>query len=115
PSSLAADVQKVVQSLDRQYVFVAQTTEERISRLLVVERMLALLGNSLSGVSLVLVAIGLFGLTVYNVSRRTSEIGVRVALGATQKSILRLFLRQTVKVLAAGLTVGILSAILSGR
>lgn len=115
PSSVAAEVQKVVQSLDRQYVFVSQTTEERISRLLVVERMFALLGNSLSGVSLMLVAIGLFGLTAYNVSRRTSEIGVRVALGATRSTILWLFLGQTSKVLAVGLTVGIFSAILSGR
>jgi ABC-type antimicrobial peptide transport system permease subunit len=64
---------------------------------------------------LILVAVGLFGLTAYSVSRRTSEIGIRLALGATGTDIFRLFLRQTMKLLIAGLTVGLLAALASGR
>jgi predicted permease len=115
PPGLAANVQRVVQSLGRQYVFVSQTTEQRIRRLLIAEEMLSLLANSLGTMVLVLVAVGLFGLTAYSVSRRTSEIAIRLALGATETNIFRLFFGQTIKLLIAGLTVGLVAALASGR
>ena len=61
--------------------------------------------------ALLLASIGLHGITVYSVLQRTSEIGVRVALGARQRNVLWLILRQVVGVTAAGLTIGVPAAI----
>jgi predicted permease len=115
PAAFLPEIQTLVQSMGRQYVFVAQTVEQRIDRFLVVERMFALIGTCLSAIALVLVVIGMTGLTSYNVSQRTSEIGVRVALGATSGSVLRMFLRDTLTLLAIGLLIGLFGTLISGR
>ena len=61
---------------------------------LVPQRLVASVAGSLGLVGLVLAAIGIYGVTAYTVSRRTREIGIRVALGADQARVLRLVLRQ---------------------
>ena len=65
--------------------------------------------------ALFLACIGLHGLTSYAVARRTSEIGLRIALGAQRTDVLWLILRQVVVVTAVGLTAGIPMAIAGGR
>ena len=65
--------------------------------------------------ALVLAAIGIFGVISYSVSCRTNEIGIRVALGATRTTILRMILRETLALAAGGLVVGIPCALAASR
>jgi ABC-type antimicrobial peptide transport system permease subunit len=65
--------------------------------------------------TLFLASMGLHGLTAYSVVRRTSEIGVRVALGAQQADVLRMILRQVVGITLAGLAIGVPAAIAAAR
>ena len=71
--------------------------------------------GSFAGMALVLAAIGIFGVVSYSVSRRTQEIGIRMALGASRSAILRIISRETLVMLLAGLAVGIPIALASSR
>jgi len=68
-----------------------------------------------AAMALVLAAIGIFGVISYSVSRRTQEIGIRVALGASRAAILRLVSRETLALVVAGLAVGIPAALAASR
>ena len=67
------------------------------------------------GAALILAIIGIYGLKSYVVARRTREIGIRMALGATSKRVVGLFLREGAALAAAGLILGVLLALGSGR
>jgi len=79
------------------------------------ERLIARLTELLGGLALVLASIGLYGITSYAVVRRTSEIGVRTALGATRWKVVRLVLGGALAQIAIGLVLGIPAALLAGR
>src|SRR2546429_4781941 len=64
-----------------------------------------------AGLALLLASIGLYGLMSYGVTRRTREIGVRVALGAQQRSVLWMILRETLGLALVGIAIGIPSAL----
>jgi ABC-type antimicrobial peptide transport system permease subunit len=64
---------------------------------------------------LVLASVGLYGLTAYSVARRTSEIGVRMAMGADRKNVLALVMRGALLQIAIGLAIGIPIALLGGH
>jgi len=66
-------------------------------------------------VALLLAAIGLYGVLAYNVTQRTQEIGIRMALGAQPGDVLWLVLRETVVLLAAGIAVALPAAPAAGR
>jgi hypothetical protein len=74
---------------------------------LVPQRMVASVAGSLGLVGLVLAAIGIYGVTAYAVSRRTREIGIRVALGADEGRVLRLVLRQGLILAGIGVAIGV--------
>ena len=79
------------------------------------ERLLATISSFFGALALLLACLGLYGLMAYAVARRTSEIGIRMALGARRRTIIGLILRETVWLLLAGIAAGIpLAAWLSG-
>ena len=79
------------------------------------QRLIARLTSFFGILSLVLASIGLYGVTAYNAERRTSEIGVRMALGATRAQVVALVLRGAFALVAAGLVLGLPLALLAGR
>jgi putative ABC transport system permease protein len=77
------------------------------------------IGASLAGalglLGLTLAIVGVYGVMSYAVSQRTQEIGIRIALGAQRRDILRMIGRQGAVIVASGLTVGLLTALAVGR
>jgi predicted permease len=91
----------------------AGTVEDRLG--FEVERLGARLLSAFGILALILAAVGLYGVMAYAVARRTSEIGVRMALGAQRGSVLRTVLRETMTLMLAGIAVGIPAAIAATR
>jgi predicted permease len=79
------------------------------------ERLLALLSGFFGGLAALLAMIGLYGVISYIVATRRNEIGIRMALGASRPTIIGVILRQTMYVLAMGVTLGIAFALAAGR
>jgi predicted permease len=92
-----------------------QVFERQVQDGLSRERLMAWLAAFFGAVAATLVVIGLYGLLSYIVQRRTNEIGIRVALGATRSSIGRLVLGQTLGLVVAGLAIGIPVSIVAAR
>ena len=79
------------------------------------EKLLARLTAAFAGMTLALAAIGFYGLLSFQVVRRTSEIGIRIAMGATRGQVIGLFLLQTATILISGILPGIVLTVLVGR
>jgi predicted permease len=84
-----------------------RTQEELLDRMLRSERLLAFLSAGFSVIATALAAIGLAGLLAYAVARRTGEIGLRMALGAAPGRMVAMIMRDSIKLVVAGLVVGI--------
>jgi predicted permease len=82
---------------------------------LIRERLMATLSSFFGGLAVLIAALGLYGVMSYLVARRTNEIGLRMALGAARGEIVSLILRQSAKLLAAGLAVGLVLALVAAR
>ena len=89
----------------------ADEIEERFSD----ERLYALAYTAFGGLATLLAAIGLFGLASYNVTQRTNEIGVRMALGAQPSGITRMVLAESMVLVAVGVATGVGTVLLAGR
>ena len=89
---------------------VVATMEQTVEMSLVRERMLALLATFFAALALILACIGLYGVMAYRVARRTREIGIRIALGATSGRVLRQVLRESVAISVAGIGLGLAAA-----
>jgi ABC-type antimicrobial peptide transport system permease subunit len=92
-------------------LFDIRTMEQRLGASLGTARFNTLLLTLLGAIGLVLAAIGIYGVMAYFVSRRTQEIGVRMALGATRRDVVLLVIRQSALPLAAGVVGGILASL----
>jgi hypothetical protein len=79
------------------------------------ERLIARLTMLFGVLALILASVGLYGITAYSVARRTSEIGVRMALGANRRDVIGMVLRGAFSQVAIGLAIGIPVAVLGGR
>ncbi|HEV8446225.1 MAG TPA: ABC transporter permease [Gemmatimonadaceae bacterium] len=79
------------------------------------ERIAATLATLFGIIALSLVAVGLYGVMLYQVAARTTEIGIRVALGASPSAVVGLVLRQSLAIVAIGLAAGVPLALLAGR
>jgi ABC-type antimicrobial peptide transport system permease subunit len=92
-------------------VYAMRTTEEQISDSLSTERMIASLSSAFGFLATLMAAVGLYGVMSYAVGRRTREIGIHMALGATEGCLLRMVMREVLLLAGAGLGVGILVAV----
>jgi predicted permease len=96
-------------------IFNIKTLEVRIEDSMARERMVANLAAALGLLALVLSAVGLYGVLAYLVSRRTREIGIRMALGANAGAVVWLIAREALLLIAAGTVLGVAIATLAGR
>jgi ABC-type antimicrobial peptide transport system permease subunit len=88
-----------------------RTEEEQIRKSLGSERLFAGLVISFGAIAAFLAAIGLYGVMAYSVTRRTAEIGIRLALGAPRGRVQWLVLRESMAMVAAGLVIGVPAAL----
>jgi ABC-type antimicrobial peptide transport system permease subunit len=82
---------------------------------LVRERMLALLAGFFAALALMLACIGLYGVMAYRVARRTREIGIRIAIGARQQSVVWMMVRETLILVIVGAALGTLTSLAANR
>ena len=116
PVAIAPRVREELWSLDNNLPINRITTLERLlDGALAESRFSSTLLGLFAGVSLGLAAMGVFGLISHTVTQRTSEIGIRMALGARSKDVLELIVRQGVRLAAIGLLVGTLGALAATR
>jgi predicted permease len=114
--NLEAQLRRVLGEIDPNLTIISVTPmDEQVALNFDQERMVAQLAGTFGIIALLLAAIGLYGLTAYTVVRRTSEIGVRMALGADRVHIVRLVLRGAFLQVAIGLLIGIPIAMGAGR
>jgi len=92
-----------------------QPVEVRIRESLYTERLVAVLSSAFGLLATLLAAIGIYGVIAFVVARRTSEIGVRMALGALPADVLRMVLLDAARMLAAGVAIGLCAAFALSR
>jgi predicted permease len=114
--SIVGSVTTQIQSVDSE---LAPARVLRLDRLVdqsrAPARLSMLLAMLFAGLSLVITCIGLYGVVSYSVAQRTPEIGVRAALGATNRQLILLVMRQSVTLTAAGLVIGLAGSIAIAR
>ncbi len=116
PLSLAGAVRDQVWALSKdQPVYNVRTMQQLVSQSIAPRRFSALLMVIFGFVALVLASIGLYGMMSYSVSQRTSEIGIRVALGAQRRDVLRMVIKQAIGLALLGVVVGLVTALASAR
>jgi predicted permease len=116
PGALEPLVTKAMADVDPNLTLMsARTLEQQIALTFDQERAVASLAGLFGAVSLVLAAIGLYGVTAYSVTQRTNEIGIRMALGADTTNVVRLVLRGAFSRVAIGLLLGLPLAVGAGR
>lgn len=114
--SIAGALTETMQHVDAAVpVFGLRTQEEQIARYLAQERFFASLGTTLGAAALLLACIGLYGLLSYAVTRRTPELGVRLALGASPRRLAADIVRESLALAAAGAVIGVPAAYALGR
>jgi ABC-type lipoprotein release transport system permease subunit len=116
PAAVASAIRKEVQALDPNFVvYGLRTMNEQVAETLAPERTLALLATLFGALALALACVGLYGVTAYAVSRRTAEIAVRIAMGATRERVVRRILRQNLAPVLIGLVAGVPLALWAAR
>lgn len=104
-----------IRSLDALRQVRVERVENVVDKAFALPRFRTLMVGSFAGLALFLAAVGIYGVTTYSVSRRTHEVGVRMALGAQPSDILRLVLRSSLAIAFAGLVLGAIGGFFATR
>jgi predicted permease len=105
---LTGRIRDELRSIDRNLpILKIDTIEEQLNDSLVEERLVAALSGFFGLLAVLLACLGLYGVMSYMAARRTNEIGIRLALGATSRTVLGMVLRESLLLVAAGIAIGI--------
>jgi predicted permease len=115
PGPIAAAIGAEIRRVHPRLFVDIRTMREEIDRDIARERMVATTSGFFSVLGLLLASIGIFGVASYTVAQRTTELGIRMALGAGRWTVIRESLRDTLWVFCAGLTGGLIAAIAAVR
>jgi len=115
PATMGDPLRRTVASLGHEYVTSIKTVRQNIDRSILQERVTAMLSAFFGALTLLLAAVGLYGLMAYAVTQRTREMGIRVALGASRGSVLKMILRETLSLVFAGVLIGLPCALAASR
>jgi putative ABC transport system permease protein len=107
PSNFVPAVRSAILSIDKDQALASvRTVDEMLSTSVALQRFEALLVGSFAGIALILASVGIYGVISYSVKQRSRELGIRIALGATPGSVMRLALRATMVPVTIGLAFG---------
>jgi predicted permease len=116
PAQIVSAVRTQIRALDpAMAVYNIQTMQEHLRDAFFLPRLAATLFGVFGAIGLILAAVGLYGVMSYSVSRRTREIGIRMALGAQARQIFAMILREGGLLVAAGLVLGMIASLLLAR
>ena len=112
PASLTSEIRGAVASIDKdQPIFGIATMEQLVSDSVAAQRVTLILLGLFSGLALVLAVIGVYGVISYSVAHRTHEMGIRMALGAERREILKLVVGHSLRLTLMGVGLGIAGAL----
>jgi predicted permease len=115
PDAAAAVVRRQIQKLEPNLPLDAHSVRSTMGNLLWAQRILAMLLAAFGSLGLALAMLGIYGVVSYTVHQRSREIGVRMALGATEADVQRMILAQGMRLVAIGLAVGLAIALLTSE
>ena len=116
PNSFTQSVRQTINDIDDKIpIFGVTTLQEQVHDTLKQDRLIAQLVSFFGALALILACIGLYGVMAHGVARRTSEIGIRMALGARGGNIAWMILRETLLLVVLGLVIGVPAALLAAR
>jgi predicted permease len=116
PAAMATTVRQTINQIDDKLpVYSVTTLEAQFKRAVQQDQLIAQLVSFFGALALLLASIGLYGLMAHGVTRRTNEIGIRMALGARGANIAWLVLRETLLLVVAGLLIGVPAALFGAR
>ena len=112
PAAVMPAIRDVVYASSQdQPVYGIKTIDEFVSESMASRNLPIILLGAFAALALLLAAIGIYGVISYSVTRRTPEIGIRMALGANRGQIFRMVIKQAIQMAGAGLSIGILASI----
>ena len=115
PTSFGSAIQRTVRELNPRFQVVGlKTMDDVVNESLAKERFVAQLASFFSLLALLLACVGLYGIMSYTVIRRTNEIGLRMALGARGWDVVWLVMKETMLLVAIGVTIGLIAALQPG-
>ncbi|MEY2540002.1 MAG: hypothetical protein QOG67_3742, partial [Verrucomicrobiota bacterium] len=116
PSSITPMLRSAVRSQDPHLpMFDVKTMEKQIDETIFMDRLVAVLSATFGILATLLAAIGLYGVMAYMVVRRTREIGIRMALGADRKNVLRLVMKEVILLAGIGIGIAVVASLATGR
>ncbi|HWA94932.1 MAG TPA: FtsX-like permease family protein, partial [Terracidiphilus sp.] len=115
-SAISHEVQQTIHSVDRRLPIMNVTTlDAQVNRTMTNQSLVAQISAFFGFLAAFLSCIGIYGLMSYTISRRTNEIGIRIALGAARSNVRWLVMRETLLLVSAGIAIGIPFTLMGGH